>query len=97
MSTGARCVGTLLHEMKRRGKDCRFGVVSMCIGTLSLSLSLPDVLGTHAWLTINNVGNIKTAGTGMGAAAVFERGDCVDELRNARTAENNNLLSKDAQ
>ncbi|XP_057855161.1 3-ketoacyl CoA thiolase 1, peroxisomal isoform X2 [Cryptomeria japonica] len=31
--TGARCVGTLLHEMKRRGKDCRFGVVSMCIGT----------------------------------------------------------------
>ena len=35
---GARCVGTLLHEMKRRGKDCRFGVISMCIG-LSLSLS----------------------------------------------------------
>lgn len=29
---GARCVATLLHEMKRRGKDCRFGVVSMCIG-----------------------------------------------------------------
>ncbi|KAH9311833.1 hypothetical protein KI387_026868, partial [Taxus chinensis] len=29
--TGARCVGTILHEMKRRGKDCRFGVVSMCI------------------------------------------------------------------
>lgn len=65
-ATGARCVGTLLHEMKRRGKDCRFGVISMCIGT------------------------------GMGAAAVFERGDCVDELCNARTAERNNLLSKDA-
>ncbi|KAL0349100.1 UNVERIFIED_CONTAM: 3-ketoacyl-CoA thiolase 2, peroxisomal [Sesamum angustifolium] len=32
-ATGARCVATLLHEMKRRGKDCRFGVVSMCIGT----------------------------------------------------------------
>lgn len=31
--TGARCVGTLLYEMKRRGKDCRFGVISMCIGT----------------------------------------------------------------
>eukprot|EP01018_Ginkgo_biloba_P036840 Gb_04580 [translate_table: standard] len=31
-ATGARCVATLLHEMKRRGKDCRFGVVSMCIG-----------------------------------------------------------------
>ncbi|XP_015892462.1 3-ketoacyl CoA thiolase 1, peroxisomal isoform X1 [Ziziphus jujuba] len=44
-ATGARCVATLLHEMKRRGKDCRFGVVSMCIGT------------------------------GMGAAAVFERGE----------------------
>nr|GEW26295.1 3-ketoacyl-CoA thiolase 2, peroxisomal [Tanacetum cinerariifolium] len=27
----ARCVATLLHEMKRRGRDCRFGVVSMCI------------------------------------------------------------------
>nr|GMD03408.1 3-ketoacyl-CoA thiolase 2, peroxisomal [Ipomoea batatas] len=32
-ATGARCVATLLHEMKRRGKDCRYGVVSMCIGT----------------------------------------------------------------
>ncbi|GLT68580.1 hypothetical protein SLA2020_407950 [Shorea laevis] len=66
-ATGARCVATLLHEMKRRGKDCRFGVVSMCIGT------------------------------GMGAAAVFERGDCVDELCNARKVETNNLLSKDTR
>jgi acetyl-CoA acyltransferase 1 len=33
----------------------------------------------------------------MGAAAVFERGDCVDELCNARTVQKNNLLSKDAQ
>ncbi|KAJ1693943.1 hypothetical protein LUZ63_010641 [Rhynchospora breviuscula] len=31
--TGARCVSTLLNEMKRRGKDCRFGVISMCIGS----------------------------------------------------------------
>ena len=66
-ATGARCVATLLHEMKRRGKDCRFGVVSMCIGT------------------------------GMGAAAVFERGDGVDELRNARKVEAQGLLSKDAR
>ncbi|KAI4311376.1 hypothetical protein MLD38_036279 [Melastoma candidum] len=66
-ATGARCVATLLHEMKRRGKDCRFGVISMCIGT------------------------------GMGAAAVFERGDAVDELRNARKVESNELLSKDAR
>ncbi|RRT47218.1 hypothetical protein BHE74_00033213 [Ensete ventricosum] len=29
---GARCVSTLLYEMKRRGKDCQFGVISMCIG-----------------------------------------------------------------
>ena len=43
-STGTRCVATLLHEMKRRGAGCRYGVVSMCIGT------------------------------GMGAAAVLERG-----------------------
>ncbi|KAH0886698.1 hypothetical protein HID58_062794 [Brassica napus] len=66
-ATGARCVATLLHEMKRRGKDCRFGVVSMCIGT------------------------------GMGAAAVFERGDGVDELRNARKVEAQGYLSKDAR
>eukprot|EP00262_Sarcandra_glabra_P000582 TRINITY_DN1070_c0_g1_i1.p1 TRINITY_DN1070_c0_g1~~TRINITY_DN1070_c0_g1_i1.p1 ORF type:complete len:465 (+),score=109.39 TRINITY_DN1070_c0_g1_i1:169-1563(+) len=65
-ATGARCVATLLHEMKRRGKDSRFGVVSMCIGT------------------------------GMGAAAVFERGDGVDELCNARKIQSNNLLSKDS-
>ncbi|ONM18335.1 Protein arginine N-methyltransferase 1.5 [Zea mays] len=31
-ATGARCVATLLNEMKRRSRDCRFGVVTMCIG-----------------------------------------------------------------
>ncbi|KAJ6934228.1 3-ketoacyl-CoA thiolase 2 [Populus alba x Populus x berolinensis] len=66
-ATGARCVATLLHEMKRSGRDCRFGVVSMCIGT------------------------------GMGAAAVFERGDGCDELCNGRKVESNNLLSKDSR
>ncbi|RLN41440.1 3-ketoacyl-CoA thiolase 2, peroxisomal-like [Panicum miliaceum] len=65
-ATGARCVSTLLNEMKRRGKDCRFGVISMCIGS------------------------------GMGAAAVFERGDGVDELTNARGIPSHNWLSKDA-
>ncbi|KAL5990173.1 3-ketoacyl-CoA thiolase 1, peroxisomal [Asimina triloba] len=64
-ATGARCVATLLHEMRRRGKDCRFGVVSMCIAT------------------------------GMGAAAVFESGDCVDDLRNAKQTPSQNFLSKD--
>eukprot|EP00252_Welwitschia_mirabilis_P015391 TRINITY_DN3383_c0_g1_i1.p1 TRINITY_DN3383_c0_g1~~TRINITY_DN3383_c0_g1_i1.p1 ORF type:complete len:464 (-),score=108.32 TRINITY_DN3383_c0_g1_i1:176-1567(-) len=66
-ATGARCVATLLHEMKRRGKDCRFGVISMCIGS------------------------------GMGAAAVLERGGSVDELSNARPINAFNLLSKDAK
>ncbi|KAH6815160.1 peroxisomal 3-ketoacyl-CoA thiolase 3 [Perilla frutescens var. frutescens] len=66
-ATGARCVATLLNEMKRRGKDCRFGVISMCIGS------------------------------GMGAAAVLERGDCVDDLTNARTTGRSNFLSKDAK
>jgi len=47
--TGARCTATLLHEMQKRGKSARFGVVSMCIGS------------------------------GMGAAAVFERGGETDE------------------
>ncbi|XP_077252035.1 3-ketoacyl CoA thiolase 1, peroxisomal-like [Tasmannia lanceolata] len=65
-ATGARCVATLLHEMRGWGKDCRFGVISICIGT------------------------------GMGAAAVFERGDCVDDLSNARKIQPNNFLSKDA-
>ncbi|KAK8944474.1 3-ketoacyl-CoA thiolase 2, peroxisomal [Platanthera zijinensis] len=65
-ATGARCVSTLLNEMKRRGKDCRFGIISMCIGS------------------------------GMGAAAVFERGDAVDPLSNAKHTDARNLLSKDA-
>nr|XP_010933143.1 3-ketoacyl-CoA thiolase 2, peroxisomal isoform X2 [Elaeis guineensis] len=65
-ATGARCVITLLNEMKRRGKKCRFGVISMCIGS------------------------------GMGAAAVFERGDVVDQLSNARRIQSTSLLSKDA-
>ncbi|XP_020596065.1 3-ketoacyl-CoA thiolase 2, peroxisomal-like [Phalaenopsis equestris] len=55
-ATGARCVSTLLNEMKRRGNDCRFGIISMCIGS------------------------------GMGAAAVFERGDVVDRLSNVHIA-----------
>ncbi|KAL5684023.1 hypothetical protein ACJX0J_010408, partial [Zea mays] len=32
-ATGARCVATLLNEMKCRGRDCRFGVVTICIGS----------------------------------------------------------------
>ncbi|XP_058101125.1 3-ketoacyl-CoA thiolase 1, peroxisomal-like [Magnolia sinica] len=27
---GACCVATLLHKMKRRGRNCRYGVISMC-------------------------------------------------------------------
>jgi len=66
-ATGARCVATLLNEMKRRGRDCRFGVVTMCIGS------------------------------GMGAAAVFERGDAVDGLSNVRDTQTQNFLSRDAK
>lgn len=47
-STGARCAATLLHEMQRRGNTCKYGVISMCIGS------------------------------GMGAAAVLERGPMND-------------------
>lgn len=36
------------------------------------------------------------AGSGMGAAAVFERGDSVDELSNVRHIQSHNFLSKDA-
>jgi acetyl-CoA acyltransferase 1 len=31
--TGARMTATLIHEMKRRGRAARFGIVSMCIGS----------------------------------------------------------------
>ncbi|RZS06851.1 hypothetical protein BHM03_00037574 [Ensete ventricosum] len=75
-ATGARCVSTLLNEMKRRGKDCRFGVISMCIGEANTLCLCPS--------------------SGMGAAAVFERGDVVDQLINARQVEANSFLSKDA-
>jgi acetyl-CoA acyltransferase 1 len=66
-ATGARCTATLLHEMRRRGKAARFGVVSMCIGS------------------------------GMGAAAVFERGGEVDGLANARAVTGQTHLSRDAR
>eukprot|EP00271_Cylindrocystis_brebissonii_P017821 TRINITY_DN4786_c0_g1_i1.p1 TRINITY_DN4786_c0_g1~~TRINITY_DN4786_c0_g1_i1.p1 ORF type:complete len:461 (+),score=91.78 TRINITY_DN4786_c0_g1_i1:245-1627(+) len=68
-ATGARCTATLLHEMRKRGTDCRFGVVSMCIGS------------------------------GMGAAAVFERGSVVDPNTNAFTATTSptTFLSRDAK
>jgi hypothetical protein len=36
-------------------------------------------------------------GSGMGAAAVFERGDSVDELSNARHIQSHNFLSKDVK
>ncbi|RWV96076.1 hypothetical protein GW17_00041244 [Ensete ventricosum] len=75
-ATGARCVSTLLNEMKRRGKACRFGVISMCIGEANTLCLCPS--------------------SGMGAAAVFERGDVVDQLINARQVEANSFLSKDA-
>lgn len=91
---GARSVSTLLNEMKRRGKDCRFGVISMCIGLSILSyppLSLPLICCSY----LTNFCMV-CAGTGMGAAAVFERGDATDGLTNARRKECHNLLSKDA-
>lgn len=57
LSLGARCVATLLHEMKRRGKDCRYGVVSMCIGTLFFFL--PYLKGCLLFLTFNGIEKIQ--------------------------------------
>ncbi len=65
-AAGARCTATLLHEMNKRGKSSRFGIVSMCIGS------------------------------GMGAAAVFERGGEVDNVKNARSVATQDYLSRDA-
>ena len=67
MGAGARATATLLHEMNKRGKGARFGVVSMCIGS------------------------------GMGAAAVFERGGEVDAFRNAAPTHTQGFLSHDAR
>ncbi|KAJ1694670.1 hypothetical protein LUZ63_011368 [Rhynchospora breviuscula] len=64
-ATGARCVTTLVHEMKRKGKNCRYGVVAMSIGS------------------------------GMGAAAIFERGEGL-EITDPRGVQSHNLLPKDA-
>eukprot|EP01026_Neomeris_dumetosa_P074407 TRINITY_DN77325_c0_g1_i6.p5 TRINITY_DN77325_c0_g1~~TRINITY_DN77325_c0_g1_i6.p5 ORF type:complete len:129 (-),score=25.62 TRINITY_DN77325_c0_g1_i6:306-692(-) len=61
--TGARMTATLLHEMKRRGRSCKYGVVSMCIGS------------------------------GMGAAAVYERGP---DTAYTTSVQNQTFLSRDA-
>ena len=66
-AAGARATATLLHEMRKRGKAARFGVVSMCIGS------------------------------GMGAAAVFERGGEADAFRNAAPTQAQGFLSHDAR
>ncbi|KAB2636524.1 3-ketoacyl-CoA thiolase 2 [Pyrus ussuriensis x Pyrus communis] len=39
-ATGSHCVATLLDETKRRGKDHRFGVISMCIACIRLGFGL---------------------------------------------------------
>lgn len=84
--------------MKRRGRDCRFGVVSMCIGMslvtpysprTSSSVSKTPKSDLHIYIVIK--------GTGMGAAAVFERGDACDDLLNVRKVGTHNFLSKDAK
>ena len=139
--SGARCVATLLHEMKRRGKDARFGVVSMCIG-LSYSIHIKWCCLKNIWENENQnkfgemgrkiqMGEIciklwfpwekplfydfqifwlskyrndiyylfiwfNVAGSGMGAAAVFERGDWVNGLCNAQPVKPNDYFSLDA-
>jgi len=40
---------------------------------------------------------IHFSGSGMGAAAVLERGDYADDLCNAHVVENHNFLSRDAK
>lgn len=85
-------MSTLLNEMKRKGRDCRFGIVSMCIG-IPLSPSFLCVLiHLHTFMRLLYF----LTGSGMGAAAVFERGDGVDDLSNARICQSPNFLSKDA-
>ncbi|XP_047252875.1 3-ketoacyl CoA thiolase 1, peroxisomal isoform X3 [Capsicum annuum] len=64
-----------------------------CLKTLNLDLEKVNVNG-GAMALGHPLG---ATGSGMGAAAVFERGDAVDDLCNARVNNNNNFLSKDAK
>lgn len=54
--TGARCTATLLHEMQRRGQMCRFGVVSMCIGS-GMGAACVFERGDGAQGVRNSIGN----------------------------------------
>ncbi|CAD5334369.1 unnamed protein product [Arabidopsis thaliana] len=50
-ATGARCVATLLHEMKRRGKDCRFGALEWELQLFLRGETLLITCPTLVWLT----------------------------------------------
>ena len=96
---GARYVATLLHEMKRRGKDCCFGVILMCIGTLfpfsvckwCASASMFIYRGMPLTMNVFNW----NVSSGMGVAAVLERG-CYWWPLQPWVVQSNILLSKDA-
>lgn len=61
----------------------------MCIGdTLRITVHVP--LSTSFLEAIHLIVSCCVAGSGMGAAAVFERGDGVDQLSNARQVISNN-------
>lgn len=85
--SGARCVATLLHEMKRRGKDCRFGVISMCIGITHNSARLSCLI----LVDMLEIFTCCIVGSGMGAAAVSKEGILWMVWGNARMVSSNNL------
>lgn len=115
---------TLLHELRRRGRSARFGVVSMCIGSggrlgvcwlacrigvgmctvCYASCLLLLLLGCTAGGAAGCLQVVPALCTpfrllrfaGMGAAAVFERGDGADALPRQPAATQQAGLSCDA-
>lgn len=71
------------------------------VQTLYSSWGLGDLKSSsglhHFSRTDPDDSNLLSTGTGMGAAAVLERGDSADELCNARRIDTHNFLSKDAR
>lgn len=65
-------------------------VVILSVDLKSLYISIGLIFQLLQFLT-------SLTGSGMGAAAVFERGSVVDRLSNARPINQHNLLSKDAK
>jgi acetyl-CoA acyltransferase 1 len=42
-ATGARCMATLIHELRRRGGSGKIGITSMCIGSGAGAAAITEI------------------------------------------------------